>query len=73
MKVFLRLFIFIILVTAGKVQAQVNCPPSSFTATPGIENVSLSWENPGFYYGTPELSTGDSSYYTGSVDNLTEA
>ena len=48
----------------------VACPPDNFTATPGIESVHLSWQNPGVYYGTPEVSTKDSSYYTGSIDNI---
>ena len=48
----------------------VACPPDNFTATPGVESVHLSWQNPGVYYGTPEVSTKDSSYYTGSIDNI---
>ena len=48
----------------------VACPPDNFTSTPGIESVHLSWQNPGVYYGTPEVSTKDSSYYTGSIDNI---
>jgi len=48
----------------------VVCPPGNLTTTPGIEEVHLSWQNPGVYYGTHELSAKDSSYYTGTVDNI---
>ena len=46
------------------------CPPNNFTATAGVAEVHLSWENPGFYYGVHEISPMDSAYYTGSVDNV---
>ena len=73
MKISKQIYIFTLLTVSSLVYAQstvVACPPSSFTATAGVGSVDLSWQNPGFYYGTPELSTKDSSYYTGSIDNI---
>ena len=67
-------FLFIVIISVSNTlysqSDQVACPPNNFTTTPGIENVHLSWENPGTYYGTPELSTGNDSYFTGTVDNI---
>ena len=73
MKISKQIYIFTLLTVSSLVYAQstvVACPPSNFTATAGVGSVDLSWQNPGFYYGTPELSTKDSSYYTGSIDNI---
>ena len=67
-------FLFIVIISVSNTlysqSDQVACPPNNFTTTPGIGNVHLSWENPGTYYGTPELSTGNDSYFTGTVDNI---
>ena len=49
------------------------CPPNNFTATAGIEEVNLSWENPGIYFGVHEISPMDSAYYTGTVDNVSSS
>jgi len=73
MKISKQIYIFTLLTVSSLVYAQstvVECPPSNFTATAGVGSVDLSWQNPGFYYGTPELSTKDSSYYTGTIDNI---
>ena len=73
MKISKQIYIFTLLTVSSLVYAQstvVACPPSGFTATAGVGSVDLSWQNPGFYYGTLELSTKDSSYYTGSIDNI---
>ena len=73
MSVFQRYLLFTIIAASNAAYSQsstVVCPPSNFTATAGIESAHLSWQNPGTYYGTPELSTKDSSYYTGTVDNI---
>ena len=73
MNVFQRYLLFTIIAASNAAYSQsstVVCPPSNFTATAGIESAHLSWQNPGTYYGTPELSTKDSSYYTGTVDNI---
>ena len=40
------------------------CSPNNFTATAGIEEAYLAWENPGIYYGVHEVSPKDSAYYT---------
>ena len=58
-----QIYIFSLLAVSNLLYAQntvVDCPPNNFTATAGVGSVDLSWENPGFYYGTPELSTKDS-------------
>ena len=70
MKIFKPLLLFTIIAVSNEVYSQsdvVECPPNNFTATAGIGSAHLSWQNPGTYYGTHELSTKDSSYYTGSV------
>ena len=49
------------------------CSPNNFTATAGIEEAYLAWENPGIYYGVHEVSPKDSAYYTGTVDNVSSS
>ena len=73
MNIFKPFILYTIIAVSSALYSQsdmVVCPPNNFTATPGVEKVHLSWQNPGTYYGTPELSTKDSSYYTGTVDNI---
>jgi len=50
--------------------AQDVCPPNNLTVTPGVGTLSVTWENPGFYYGTHEVSPQGFNYHTGSVDSV---
>ena len=76
MNIFKPFILYTIIAVSSALYSQsdmVVCPPNNFTATPGVEKVHLSWQNPGTYYGTQELSTKDSSYFTGTVDNISAA
>ena len=75
MNIYARLIIFIsVLVYNISVGQDLEvCPPNNFTATAGVAEVHLSWENPGFYFGVHEISPMDSAYYTGSVDNASSS
>jgi len=44
--------LFILLLIIVPVFAQDVCPPSNLTVTPGVGTLNVTWENPGFYYGT---------------------
>ena len=58
---------FILFIKAGFAQQDV-CPPNNLTVTPGVNSISVTWQNPGFYYGTHEVSPQNANYHTGSVD-----
>ena len=64
------LFSVLYIFTLNMVVGQDICPPNNFSATAGIGEAHLSWENPGVYYGTHELKPKDQAYYTGSLDNI---
>jgi hypothetical protein len=73
MKIFKPFLLYTIIAVSSALYAQssvVVCPPSNFTATAAIGSAHLSWQNPGTYYGTQEISAGDTSYFTGTVDNI---
>jgi len=75
MNVYARLLIVIsvLVYNISVVQDPEVCPPNNFTATAGVAEVHLAWENPGIYYGTHKLSPMDSAYYTGSVENVSSS
>ena len=59
--------LFILLVIIVPVFSQDVCPPNNLTVTPGVGTLDVSWTNPGFYYGTHEVSPQSANYHTGSV------
>jgi len=60
--------LFILLLIIVPVLAQDVCPPNNLTVTPGVGTLNVSWENPGFYYGTHEVSPQSANYHTGTVE-----
>ena len=59
--------LFILLVIIVPVFSQDVCPPNNLTVTPGVGTLDVSWTNPGFYYGSHEVSPQSANYHTGSV------
>ena len=60
--------LFILLIIIVPVFAQDVCPPSNLTVTPGVGTLNITWENPGFYYGTHVVSPQSANYHTGTVE-----
>ena len=61
--------LFILLLIIVPVFAQDVCPPSSLTVTPGVGTLNVTWENPGFYYGTHTVYPQNANYHTGTVQS----
>ena len=59
--------LFILLLIIIPVFAQDVCPPKNLTVTPGVGTLDVTWQNPGFYTGTHEVSPQNANYHTGSV------
>ena len=60
--------LFILLLIIVPVFSQDVCPPNNVTVTPGVNALSVTWENPGIYYGTHDVDPQHANYHTGSVD-----